>query len=92
MYENKSKIKIIGRGWKIVKYPYELIVKLGYSHSIFLTLDPFIKLLLKKKNDKFYIFYGVRYEKLNTVMAKFNFMRVPNIYTRKGIFHRKIIL
>jgi len=92
LYENKSKIKIIGRGWKIVKYPYELIVKLGYSHSIFLTLDPFIKLLLKKKNDKFYIFYGVRYEKLNTVMAKFNFMRVPNIYTRKGIFHRKIIL
>lgn len=91
-YENKSRIKIIGRGWKIIKYPYELLIKLGYSHPIFLTLNPFFKHKLKKKKKKYYTFYGVKYEEINTLMGKFNFMRIPDTYTRKGIFHHKIIL
>jgi hypothetical protein len=91
-YENKARIKIIGRGWKIVKYPYELLIKLGYSHSIFFLMDPYIKYKLKKKKKKYYTFYGTSYDKLNTIMGKFNFMRIPDTYTRKGIFHRKIVL
>jgi hypothetical protein len=90
-YENKSRIKIIGRGWKIIKYPYELLIKLGYSHSIFYIMDPFTKYRLKKKKKKYYTFYGTSYDALNTMMGKFNFMRIPDVYTRKGIFHRKII-
>jgi hypothetical protein len=55
-YENKSKIKIIGRGWKIIKYPYELLIKLGYSHPIFLTLDPYLSYKLKKKRKNIMCF------------------------------------
>jgi ribosomal protein L6P/L9E len=91
-YENKAKIKIVGRGWKIVKFPFELLIKLGYSHPIIFTLNPYVKYKLKKKKKKYYVFYGVSYEKVNTIMGKFNFMRIPDVYTRKGIFHRKIIL
>lgn len=91
-YESKGKIKIIGRGWKIIKYPYELLIKLGYSHPIFLTLDPFLKYKLKKKKKKYYTFYGTFYNKLNTLMSKFYLMRIPDTYTRKGIFQRKVIL
>lgn len=91
-YENKARIKIIGRGWKIIKYPYELLIKLGYSHSLFILMDPYFKYRLKKKKKKYYTFYGTSYDKINTLMGKFNFMRIPDIYTRKGIFHRKIVL
>ena len=91
-YENKSKIKIIGRGWKIIKYPYELLIKLGYSHPIFLTLDPYLNYKLKKKKKKYYVFYGVHYNKINTLTSKLHLMRVPDPYTRKGIFQRKVIL
>lgn len=91
-YDTKGKIKIIGRGWKITKFPYELLVKLGYSHPIFLPLDPYLKYKLKKKKKKYYVFYGTYYHQLNTLLSKFHLMRVPDTYTRKGIFQRKIIL
>lgn len=91
-YNNKGKIKIVGRGWKIVKYSYQLLIKLGYSHSIFSVLSPLIKYKLKKKKKKYYVFYSVFNNHINTLIAKFNFMRRPNIYTYKGIFNRKVIL
>jgi hypothetical protein len=92
LYEYKGKIKIIGRGWKIIKFPYELLIKLGYSHPIFVTLDPFLTYKLKKKKKKYYIFYSTWYNKVNTLMSRFYLMRIPDIYTRKGIFQRKVIL
>jgi hypothetical protein len=89
-YENKGKIKIVGRGWKIIKYSYQLVIKLGYSHLIFLLLSPFLKYKLKKKKKKYYIFYGVDNQELNTLLGKLKLMRIPDVYTKKGIFHRKI--
>lgn len=89
-YNNKGKIKIVGRGWKIIKYFNILLIKLGYSHSIFRILNPFIKYRIKKK--KYYVFYGVFNNQINTLISKFNFMRKPDVYTYKGIFNRKIIL
>ncbi len=91
-YENKSKLKIIGRGWKINKYSYQLLIKLGYSHMIYLNLSPTIKYKLKKKKKKYYLFYGVFYNNLTSNMNKISLMRVPDTYTRKGIFYRKILL
>lgn len=91
-YENKSKLKIIGRGWKINKYSYQLLIKLGYSHMIYFNLSPIIKYKLKKKKKKYYLFYGVFYNNLTTNLNKISLMRVPDIYTRKGIFYRKILL
>lgn len=91
-YENKGKIKIVGRGWKITKYSYQLLIKLGYSHSLFLVLSPLLKYKLKKKKKKYYIFYGVFNNHINTLIAQFNFMRRPDTYTHKGIFNRKIVL
>lgn len=91
-YENKGKIKIVGRGWKIIKYSYQLLIKLGYSHMIFFNLCPVLKHKLKKKKKKYYLFYGVFYSLLNNVLNKFRLMRIPDVYTRKGIFHRRILL
>jgi len=49
-YNFKSKIKIIGRGWKIIKTNYNtLLIKLGYSHPLFLTLSLYVKYKVKKK-------------------------------------------
>lgn len=91
-YENKGKIKIIGRGWKINKFSYQLLIKLGYSHMIFYNLSPIIRYKLKKKKKKYYSFYGVSYNLLNSTLNKFRLMRIPDTYTRKGIFHRRILL
>jgi len=55
-YDSRSKIKIVGRGWKIIKYSYELLVKLGYSHSLFFVLSPLIRYKLKKKKKKILYF------------------------------------
>lgn len=91
-YENKSKLKIIGRGWKINKYSYQLLIKLGYSHMIYFNLSPIIKYKLKKKKKKYYLFYGVSYNNLTSNLNKISLMRIPDTYTRKGIFYRKILL
>lgn len=92
LYNQIGKIKIIGRGWKIVKSANQLLIKLGYSHPLFLMLNPYLKYKIKKKKKKYYIFYGIFYDKLNTLTGKFNLMRIPDVYTRKGIFNRKYIL
>ena len=92
-YGFKSKIKIVGRGWKIIKTNYNtLLIKLGYSHPLFLTLSPYIKYKKKKKKKKYYVFNGVFFDKINTLSGKFNLMRIPDTYTRKGIFNRRYIL
>jgi hypothetical protein len=91
-YLSKGKIKIVGRGWKIIRYSYQLIIKLGYSHIIFLNLSPILKDKFKKKKKKYYIFYSEFYEHVNTLLNKLKLMRIPDTYTRKGIFHRKVIL
>jgi ribosomal protein L6P/L9E len=92
-YGFKSKIKIIGRGWKIIKTSYNtLLIKLGYSHPLFLTINPFIKYKIKKKKKKYYIFNGTFFDKINTLSGKFNLMRIPDTYTRKGIFNRRYLL
>lgn len=90
-YENKSKLKIVGRGWKINKYSYQLLIKLGYSHMIYYNLSPLIKYKLKKKKKKYYSFFGVFYNNLTSNLNKISLMRIPDSYTRKGIFYRKIL-
>lgn len=89
-YENKLKMKIIGRGWKIVKYNYQILIKLGYSHMIFVNIYPVIKYKMKKKKKKYYLFYGVLNNELSKELNKIKLMRIPNIYTRKGIFYNKL--
>jgi ribosomal protein L6P/L9E len=92
-YGFKSKIKIVGRGWKIIKTNYNtLLIKLGYSHPLFLTLSLYIKYKIKKKKKKYYVFNGTFFDKINTLSGKFNLMRIPDTYTRKGIFNRRYVL
>jgi hypothetical protein len=91
-YENKGKLKIIGRGWKITKYSNQLLIKLGYSHYIFLFLHPIFKYKMKKKKKKYYNFYSVLNNSLNTLLSKIKLMRVSDVYTRKGIYHHTIKL
>ena len=92
-YNFKSKIKIIGRGWKITKTNYNtLLVKLGYSHPLFLTLSLYVKYKIKKKKKKYYVFNSSFFDKVNNLSSKFNLMRIPDTYTRKGIFNRRYML
>jgi hypothetical protein len=89
-YEAKGKLKIIGRGWKIIKYNNQLLIKLGYSHYLYFFLNPIFKHKLKKKKKKYYVFYSAFNNELNTLLNTFKIMRIPDTYTRKGIFHRTI--
>ena len=92
-YGYKSKIKIVGRGWKIIKTNYNtLLIKLGFSHPLFLVLNTFIKYKIKKKKKKYYVFYGTQFDNIHTLTSIFNLMRIPDTYTRKGIFNRRYIL
>jgi hypothetical protein len=91
-YENKGRIKIVGRGWKIIRYSYLQLIKLGYSHIIYNVFLPIYKDKFKKKKKKYYTYYSLFYTSVNTLLSRFKLMRVPDVYTRKGIFHRKVIL
>jgi ribosomal protein L6P/L9E len=92
IYNFKGKIKIVGRGWKIVKNYSLLLIKLGFSHPLFINTTPYIKYKPKKKKKKYYHFYGTYPNEINLFISKFNKMRRPDTYTRKGIFDRKYIL
>jgi len=83
----RGKFKINGRGYKLYKKNNNLIFKLGYSHLIFKTLDFCIYLKKKEKKKIFYTLISLYYNKLYNVINIFVKYKLPNIYSKRGIFN-----
>ncbi|KON71378.1 MAG: 50S ribosomal protein L6 [Candidatus Hodgkinia cicadicola] len=75
-----------GIGYKISKCPNNLEIKLGFSHTILLSLkEPTINLVINY--NKFKI-WGSCLNKVTLVAKKFKMLRKANIYNGTGIFYR----
>ena len=80
-----SKLKFVGIGYKVFKTSYEqiLMLKLGYSHSLYFKLD-FDNFIIK--SVKLFI-RGNSYENLMKISANIKVLRLPEPYKGKGILY-----
>lgn len=83
----RGKFKINGRGYKLYKKNNNLVFKLGYSHLIFKTLDLCMFLKKKEKKKIFYTLISLYYNKLHHIINNFVRYKLPDIYSKRGIFN-----
>jgi ribosomal protein L6P/L9E len=80
-----SKLRFVGIGYKVFKTSYEqvLMLKLGYSHSLYfkLNFDNFII-----KSVKLFVM-GNSYANLMRISADIKVLRLPEPYKGKGILY-----
>jgi len=87
-YGNFSKIKIRGRGYKIIKDVNTLIFRLGYSHKLTYLLSMNLLMLPHKKykRDVPWRIYGLSDFKVRNECVVLHSFRRPDIYCKLGIY------
>ena len=87
-YGSFSKIRIRGRGYKLIKDVNTLIFRLGYSHKLIYLLSLNLLILSNKKykRDVPWRIYGLLdYQVRNACAVMYSF-RKPDIYCKLGIY------
>lgn len=87
-YGNFSKIRIRGRGYKIIKDVNTLIFRLGYSHKLryLLSMDLLILPHIKYKRDTPWYIYGLSKAQVRNECVVLHSFRRPDIYCKLGIY------
>lgn len=85
-FGNSSRFRIIGRGYKLYSQMNHLLLKLGYSHIINYTLPIYYEIHKKDKHNNFYKITGLSKEGLNNIIFILKSFRIPNVYSKKGVF------
>ena len=82
-----GKLQLIGVGFKILETTYNniLMLKLGYSHSIYIKLNLKVELL---KNIKLLV-KSDSYITAKRLLSKIRLLKLPEPYKGKGIFFNK---
>ena len=84
-----KKLKLVGVGYKA--FPVEnfenhlLLLRLGYSHPIYLRIPPKTKIFSLKLTKLF--LYGYSYQQLTSTASKLRLNKVPEPYKGKGILY-----
>jgi large subunit ribosomal protein L6 len=87
-FGNSIRFRIMGRGYKIYSQVNHMLLKLGYSHIINYTLPISYEIHKKDKNNSFYKITGLNRFQLNNILAVIKSFRIPNVYSKKGIFKK----
>lgn len=87
-YGNLSKIKLRGRGYKIIKDVNTLIFRLGYSHKLIYLLSMNLLILPNKKykRDTPWRIYGLSDISVRNACFVLHSFRKPDIYCKLGIY------
>ena len=87
------RLKLLGVGFKIFKKKNKLIMKLGFSHKIFVEF-PFTKLYMKKTKKRHLIFLlkSSDYDLLKTISVFLRSFKKPESYKGKGFSFRREFL
>jgi large subunit ribosomal protein L6 len=85
-------LEMKGIGFKVYIKKKTLILDIGYSHQIFLTIPSFLFIkILNKKNTKFLI-HGFYRQKVREFANIIKLTKFPNEYTLKGIHYKNEII
>jgi len=86
-----QKLKLIGVGYRA--FPVEnfegrlILLKLGYSHSIYFKIMPKANVFCLKLTKLFV--YGSSYQQITSTAAKIRLTKIPEPYKGKGILYEK---
>jgi len=81
-----SRIRIVGRGYKLFVDINNLIFRLGYSHNIYFLIPLKMVVLKKEKNSNFWKFIGLSNALVSKLCYELKSFKLPDVYTNKGIF------
>lgn len=82
------KLRVRGRGYKIIKDVNNLVLRLGYSHKITYLVSLPVLMLPKKrhKRDVPWKLYGLQNDAVRNACYVVHSFRKPDIYCRLGIY------
>lgn len=90
-FGNAMRFRINGRGYRLYNQWNHILFKLGYSHVINYTLPVQYEIQKKEKYQYFYKIVGVGIIN-NNILSNIKSLRIPNIYSKKGIFKQNDII
>lgn len=84
LYRYVSKLKVVGRGYKIVKNKTAILYKMGFAHSFYIDMSPSLDLLKKKKKKKYFRFFSDFKLYSILIVYKMGLIRSINDYSGRG--------
>lgn len=79
------KLRFVGIGYKMYSFYNLLVLKLGYSHYIIYLLPYELSILFVGRKKRNFVLSGVNLKILSLVTTHISCLRIPNVYTGKGI-------
>jgi len=87
-----TKFKIVGVGYRQMYANNVVVYKLRYSHLIYNVLPLDIITNKKQKRKTYHTLFSLNKNKLNNVLQMWLSYRIPNVYTKKGMFKKDQIV
>lgn len=88
VYGITKRFRVVGRGYKTHARTFVISNKLGYSHLLFTVLPLQYRFGKRKRKDKlnFWRIFGTDVNKLGNYLYTIEQYKIPNVYTKKGIY------
>jgi ribosomal protein L6P/L9E len=86
-----AKFKVIGLGHKILYSKSNYLLKLGYSHLIYIFI-PLSIASKKKKKKKYLKLISINSTIVNNLFFFLGNLRIPDIFSMNGIFNRNFFM
>ncbi len=80
-----KQLRLIGIGYKVYHFCNLLVLKIGYSHYIIYLVPYELRLVIVGRKKRNFILFGINKLIVGAVVNFILCLRVPNIYTNKGI-------
>lgn len=90
-FGSSARFRINGRGYRLFSQLNHILFKLGYSHVINYTLPIQYEIQKKEKHQSFYKISGIGLQNVGSILAQLKYLRLPNVYSKKGIFRKNDI-
>lgn len=87
-FGSSVRFRINGRGYRLFSQSNHILFKLGYSHVINYTLPVQYEIQKKEKYQSFYKITGIGLENIGNILSQLKYFRLPNVYSKKGIFRK----
>lgn len=91
-FGSSARFRINGRGYRLFSQLNHILFKLGYSHVINYTLPFQYEIQKKEKHQSFYKINGIGLQNVGNILAQLKYLRLPNVYSKKGIFRKNDII
>lgn len=80
-----KRLRFVGIGYRVYSFLNVMVFKLGYNHYIIYLLPYELRLFFTGRKRRNLVLFGLNKELLSIICNYIIFLRLPNIYTGKGV-------